>query len=47
MVEGANRWLAKIYNRMREHLLQEEILHADETTLQVHHEPGRDAESKS
>lgn len=47
MVEGANRWLAKIYNRMREHLLQEEILHADETTLQVLREPGRSAESKS
>src|SRR5690625_4186592 len=47
MVEGANRWLAKIYNRMREHLLEEEILHADETTLQVLRESGRAAESKS
>lgn len=32
---------------MREHLLQEEIMHADETTLQVLKEPGRATESKS
>src|SRR5699024_2663431 len=47
MVQGADRWLGKVYDRMREHLLQEEIMHADETTLQVLKEPGRAAESKS
>lgn len=47
MAERANRWLAKIYDRMREYLLQEDILHADETTVQVLKEPGRSAESKS
>ncbi len=47
MVEGADRWLAQIYTRMREHLLKEDIMHADETTLQVLKEPGRSAESKS
>src|SRR5699024_2567881 len=46
MVEGANRWLVKIYDRMRECLLQEDILHADETTVQVLREPGRAATSK-
>ncbi|KPH68143.1 MULTISPECIES: IS66 family transposase [Bacillaceae] len=47
MVEGANRWLSKIYDRMKYHLLQEDILHADETTVQVLREPGRSADSKS
>src|SRR5699024_4003117 len=47
MVQGADRWLGKVYDRMREHLLQEEIMHADETTLQVLKEPGRAGESKS
>lgn len=32
---------------MREHLLQKEIMHADETTLQVLKEPERKADSKS
>ena len=32
---------------MREHLLAKDILHADETTLQVLHEPDRKAESTS
>src|SRR5690625_6937305 len=32
---------------MRDHLIQEDIMHADETTLQVLKEPGRSAESKS
>ena len=32
---------------MRKLLLQEDILHADETTLQVLNEPGRKAQSKS
>lgn len=47
MVEGADRWLSIVYNRMRDHLLEEDIMHADETTLQVLKEPGRSAESKS
>ncbi len=47
VVEGANRWLSHIYERMRGSLLKEEILHADETTLQVLKEPGRPATTKS
>ncbi|WP_407272378.1 IS66 family transposase [Radiobacillus sp. PE A8.2] len=47
VVEGANRWLSTLYDRMREHLVQESILHADETTLQVLREPGRSATSTS
>jgi transposase len=47
MIQGANRHLKGIYDRMHEHLLTRDILHADETTLQVLHEPGRAAQSSS
>ncbi|MCF8568593.1 IS66 family transposase [Alicyclobacillus tolerans] len=47
VVKGANQWLVKIYDRMHKELLKREYLHADETTVQVLHEPGRAAESKS
>ncbi|WP_282201468.1 IS66 family transposase [Collibacillus ludicampi] len=44
---GANTWLSLLYDRMREHLLKQDILHADETTLQVLREPGRAAQTTS
>jgi len=47
MVQGAERWLYPMYDRMHEHLLKEDILHADETSLQVLREPGKSAESTS
>jgi len=47
MIKGAERWLEPLYSRMHKHLLKEECLHADETDLQVLHEPGRSATSKS
>ena len=47
VVLGATRWLALIYNRLHEELLRRRYLHADETTLQVLHEPGRPAETTS
>jgi transposase len=47
MMIGADRWLSVLYNRMHILLLMLDILHADETTLQVLHEPGRPATSKS
>ena len=47
MIQGAERWLVPLYERMHKHLLKQEILHADETDLQVLHEPGRSATSKS
>lgn len=47
MIKVTDRWLINIYDRMRDYLLLEEILHADETTVQVLKEPGRAAESKS
>ncbi|MDQ1274747.1 MAG: transposase [Euryarchaeota archaeon] len=47
MIKSSNKWLKPIYDRMHEHMLQKEILHADETTLQVLKEPGRNADSTS
>jgi transposase len=47
MIHGANDWLSIIYNRMHEHLIKEEIIHADETRVQVLHEDGRKATSDS
>jgi len=46
MLTGAD-WLHKIYARMQVHLLGRDIVHADETTLQVLKEPGRAAQTQS
>jgi transposase len=43
----SSEWLELIYGRMKQKLLEQGILHADETTLQVLKEPGRAAESQS
>lgn len=47
MMYGADQWLSLLTDRMREHLLNQDILHADETTLQVLREPGKSAETNS
>ena len=47
MLYGADTWLSLIYDRMYNYLLKQDILHADETTLQVLREPGRPATSTS
>lgn len=47
MIYGANQWLSLLTSRMKEHLLSQDILHADETTLQVLREPGKSAEAQS
>lgn len=47
MMHGAHQWLILLFERMHELLLKLDILHADETTLQVLREPGRKATSKS
>jgi len=44
---ASDRWLSPLYEHMHFHLLQHDILHADETTLQVLHEPGRAAQTQS
>lgn len=47
IIQGSERWLRPLYERMHVHLLKQEILSADETTLQVLREPDRPAESTS
>lgn len=47
MIHGAIRWLSPVYDRMHQLLLEKDILNADESTLQVLHEPSRAATSKS
>jgi transposase len=46
MLKGSE-WLELIYGRLKEKLLEQQVLHADETTVQVLKEPGRAAESQS
>ncbi|MDE2105038.1 MAG: IS66 family transposase [Patescibacteria group bacterium] len=46
MLKGAD-WLETIYDRLHALLLRRDILHADESTLQVLHEPGRAATTNS
>jgi transposase len=45
-IKGAG-WLETIYDRLHEELLARDIVHADETTLQVLREAGRDAKTDS
>jgi hypothetical protein len=40
-------YLSAVYQRLKAFLLMETTLQADETTVQVLHEPGREAQSKS
>jgi transposase len=47
MLQAAERWLQSLYERMRTHLLAQPVLHADETTLQVLREDGREAQTLS
>lgn len=47
LLETSRRYLRPLYERMHAHLLQRDILLADETTLQVLKEPGRSAQSTS
>ena len=47
LIKATEDYLVPIYDVMREMLLLREVLHADETTLQVLQEPGKTAQSKS
>ena len=44
---AAQNWFQPIYDRMREMLLTESVIMADETSIQVLKEDGKAAESKS
>ena len=43
----ANKWIAPLYELMRDELLATDLLHADETTMQVIKETGRTANQES
>ncbi|MEG1242410.1 MAG: transposase [Oscillospiraceae bacterium] len=47
LIKATRRYLKPVYELLKAHLLKEDILRADETTLQVLQEPGRDAKQKS
>ena len=47
VVKSSDDWLEPIYERLRDRLLEHDVLHADETTVQVLQEPGRKANTNS
>jgi transposase len=47
MLRCSEDWLEPIYEALHENLRKQEVLHADETVLQVLHEQGKTAQSKS
>ena len=47
LIRATNDWLMPIYDRLKELLLEHQVLHGDETTLQVLHEDGKTAAQKS
>jgi transposase len=47
LIKCSKDWLEPIYDKMKEHLLAEEVLHADETVVQVLQEPGKKANTNS
>ena len=47
VVRTSELWLKLLYDRMKGELLRQEVLHADETVLEVIHEPGREATATS
>lgn len=44
---AGSKILKPLYNLMKKELLSNDLLHADETTLEVIHEPGRESKGKS
>ncbi len=47
ILRANEEYLVPVWDRLHEEMLSREVLHADETTLQVLKEPGRSAQSKS
>lgn len=47
ILRAAEDWLTPIYEELHQKLLERQVLHADETTLQVLHENGKKAQTKS
>lgn len=47
ILRASEDWLKPIYDELHKQLVKSSVLHADETTLQVLHETGKPAQSKS
>lgn len=47
LLRCAKDWLEPVYDVLHQQLVQRDLLHADETELQVLHEPGKKAQAKS
>ena len=47
MIRCSKEWLEPIYAELKKQLLSQDIIHADETTLQVLKEPGKAAQTDS
>ena len=47
LLRAAEDWLEPIYQELHKELVGRDVLHGDETTLQVLKEPGKSAQSKS
>ena len=47
LLRSAEDWLAPVCDALHRQLLQNDLLHADETELQVLHEEGRAAQARS
>ena len=46
-IQVCEDWLQPVYDKLRERILRHDVLHGDETTLQVLHEKGKNAQQKS
>ena len=47
LLSASEKWLKQLYDYLKKELLKLDILHCDETELQVLSEPGKSAQSKS
>ena len=47
ILKASEIYLEPVYEQLHKELLKRDVLHADETTLQVLHEPGKEPQSKS
>lgn len=47
ILRAAEDYLSSVYEQLHKEHLKRDVLHADETTLQVLHEPGKKPQSGS
>lgn len=47
LIRCSDDWMTPVYDELHKQLLERDLLHADETELQVLHEEGKDAKSRS